>query len=169
MATLYGAQPWNFPSEDQNMYTDAVGKNSEAFTVFDPVTYTSGTLAVAGTTNSVTGVVMKTVTMSATNATSPRVSADVQPPYVPVNEDRVFLMGSNGDHNTIVDVGTYWKLTAATTGSVQVDQANGVQTTTNRVVMIKQVDPFNEGTTGSGGGSRKVLVIFVRRPTWIDA
>lgn len=166
MATIYGAQPWNFPSMEQDMHTDALGKNSEAMTTFDPVTYSSGTLAVAGTTNSVVGVVMKTQTMSGTNAQ--RAPLGVQPAYIPVNEDRVFLMGANGDHNTIADVGTYWKLTAATTGSVQVDQANGVQTTTSRVVMIKQVDPYNEGTTGSGGGARKVLVVFVRRPTWID-
>lgn len=166
MATLYGFQPWQFSTFEQNTMSDALGKNSEAFTSFDPVTYSSGNLIVAGTTNSIAGVVMKTQTMTATNAQ--RAPQGVTPAYVPVDETTVFLAGSNGDHNTVADVGTYWKLTANTTGSVQVDQANGVQTTTSRVVIIKQVDPFNEGTTGSGSGARKVLVTFVRRPTWID-
>ena len=166
MATIYGAQPYNFQNNAQNMMADALGANSVAFTQYDPVTYASGVLATAGTTNSVLGVTMKTQTMTSTNAQ--RNNAGVQVEYVPVDETTQFLMGSNGDHNTIADVGTYWKLTASTTGSIQVDQANGVQTTTNRVVLIKQVDPFNEGTTGSGSGARKVVVVFVRRPTWID-
>jgi hypothetical protein len=159
---LYGAQPWNPNDEELDLNYDAIGKNSEAFTVYDPVTYSSGKLVVAGTTNGVAGVVAQTVTMTSTNETV----AKVQPGYVPVSEDTVFLMGTNSDlTGNATDVGTFYKLTAATTGTVQVDVANGVQTTTNRVVMIKQVDPQNIGGTGSGSGLRQALVVFVKKYT----
>ena len=165
---IYGMQPYGFQNLEQNMESYAVGKNSEVFAVFDPVTYTNGTIAVAGTTNSIMGVAMKAQTMSSTN----NGAANVTPLTVPVDETTVFLMGGGNSattgFNLIADVGTYWKLTG-TTGSVQVDIGAGVQTTTNRNVMIVKVDPLNEGTTGStSAGDHKVLVKVVRRPTWID-
>ncbi len=159
---IYGAHPYSFDNMEGNLNYDSIGKNSEAFTQYDPVTYASGQLVVAGTTNSIAGVVNTTETMTADNTTV----AKVQPGYVPVDEDTLFLMGCNADlTGNATDPGTYYKLTANTTGTVQVDVANGVQTTTNRVVMIKEVDPNNEGGTGSGSGLRQVVVVFMKRPT----
>lgn len=161
---LYGAQPWNPNDEELDLNFDAIGKNSEVFANYDPVTYSSGQLIVSGTTTSVAGVVAQTVTMSSTNAGT--TGARVQPGYYPVSEDTYFLMGTNADlTGNATDVGTYYKLTANTTGTVQVDVANGVQTTTSRVVMIKSVDPQNIGGSGSGSGLRQVVVVFVKKFT----
>lgn len=165
--TIYGAQLFQADSNESDYNYDAIGKNSEAIASGDPLTLSSGQLIVAGTTNSVVGVAAKTATMAATNAGSS--GARVAPAYIPADESTEFLMGTNSDlTGNATDAGTYYKLTANTTATVQVDVANGVQTTTNRVVMIKKVDPFNEGGTGSGSGLRKCTVIFVRKPTWID-
>jgi hypothetical protein len=162
MATaIYGASLWEGQNMEVNTNYDAQGKNSEAFTIGDPITYISGQLAVAGTTNSVAGVVQKTVTMAATNTGA--TGANVQPPYIPSDETTIWRMGCNANltgNNT--DGGTYYKLTANTTNTVQVDVTNGVQTTTSRVVMIKKVSPLNDGNL------QDCLVTFVRRPTWID-
>lgn len=161
---LYGAQAWNPNDEELDLNFDSIGKNSEAFTLNDPVYYISGQLAVAGTTQAIVGVVAQTVTMSASNAGSS--GSRVQPGYVPVSEDTVFLMGTNADlTGNATDVGTFYKLTANTTNTVQVDVANGVQTTTSRNVMIKQVDPQGIGGTGAGSGLRQCLVIFVKKFT----
>lgn len=161
---LYGAQPWNPNDEELDLNYDSIGKNSEAFTSYDPVYYISGQLAVAGTTQAIAGVVAQTITMSATNAGS--TGAGVQPGYVPVSEDTVFLMGTNADlTGNATDVGTFYKLTANTTGTVQVDVTSGVQTTTSRNVMIKQVDPQKIGGSGSGSGLRQCLVVFVKKFT----
>lgn len=161
---LYGAQPWNPNDEELDLNFDAIGKNSEAFTAYDPVSYSSGQLIVSGTTLAVAGVVAQTVTMASTNAGTS--GARVQPGYYPVSEDTYFLMGTNSDlTGNATDVGTYYKLTANTTGTVQVDVANGVQTTTSRVVMIKQVDPQGIGGTGAGSGLRQCVVVFVKKFT----
>lgn len=161
---LYGAQPWNPNDDELDLNFDAVGKNSEAFTNYDPVTYSSGLLVVAGTTNAIAGVVGQTVTMAATNAGT--TGAQFQPGYVPASEDTVFLMGTNADlTGNATDVGTYYKLTANTTGAVQVDVTSGVQTTTSRNVMIKAVDPQKIGGSGSGSGLRQCLVVFVKKFT----
>ncbi len=161
---LYGAQPWNPTDEEIDLNYDAIGKNSEAFTSYDPVTYSSGVLVVAGTTNAVAGIVAQTVTMTSTNAGTS--GARVQPGYIPVSEDTYFLMGTNSDlTGNATDVGTYYKLTANTTGTVQVDVANSAQTTTSRVVMIKSVDPQGIGGTGAGSGLRQCVVVFVKKFT----
>lgn len=163
--TIYGAEVAESVSNPVNFDYDIVGKNSVAFTVGDPVKFSSGVLDVAGTTDSIAGVAAKTVTMASDNQTVAKVS----PGYIPTDERTLFLMGTNADlTGNATDVGTYYKLTTGTTGTVQVDVTSGVQTTTNRVVMIKQVDPNNEGGTGSGSGLRQCLVVFVRRPSWID-
>jgi hypothetical protein len=162
---LYGATPYNPNDAELDLNYDAVGKNSEAFTNGDPVYYISGQLAVAGTTQAIAGVVAQTVTMSSTNAVA--AGTGVAPGYFPVSEDTVFLMGTNADlTGNATDVGTFYKLTANTTGTVQVDVANGVQTTTSRVVMIKKVDPQGLGGTGAGSGLRQCLVVFVKK--WTD-
>jgi hypothetical protein len=162
---LYGATLYQRNSFEADFNYDAIGKNSEAITGGDPLTLISGQIAVGGTTNSIIGVAVRTATMASTNVGG----ANVQPPYIPVDSQTEFLMGTNGDlTGDSTDTGTYYKLTANTTNTVQVDVASGVQTTTNRVVMIKKVDPFNEGGTGSGSGVRKCTVVFVRTPTWID-
>lgn len=161
---LYGAQPWNPNDDELDLNFDAIGKNSEAFTNYDPVTYSSGVLIVSGTTLAVAGVVGQTVTMSSTNAGT--TGAQVQPGYFPVSEDTYFLMGTNADlTGNATDVGTYYKLTANTTGTVQVDVTSGVQTTTSRVVMIKSVDPQKIGGSGAGSGLRQCVVVFVKKFT----
>lgn len=164
MGVLYGAQPYNPNDEELDLNYDAVGKNSEAFTTFDPVYYIAGQLAVAGTTQAIAGVVAQTVTVTSGNAAV--AGTGVAPAYYPVSEDTYFLMGTNADlTGNATDVGTYYKLTANTTGTVQVDVANGVQTTTSRVVMIKKVDPNGIGGTGAGSGLRQVVVVFVKKFT----
>lgn len=161
---LYGAQPWNPNDDELDLNYDSIGKNSEAFTNFDPVTYASGQLVVAGTTNAIAGIVAQTVTMTSTNAGT--TGANFQPGYFPVSEDTVFLMGTNADlTGNATDVGTFYKLTANTTGTLQVDVSSGAQTTTSRNVMIKAVDPQKIGGTGSGSGVRQVLVVFVKKFT----
>lgn len=161
---LYGAQPWNNNDAELDLNYDAIGKNSEAFAQYDPVTYLSGQLIVAGTTLAIAGVVAQTVTMTSTNAGT--TGARVQPGYTPVNEDDTFLMGTNADlTGNATDVGTFYKLTANTTATVQVDVAAGVQTTTSRNVMIKQVDPRGIGGTGANSGLREAVVVFVKKYT----
>lgn len=164
MAILYGAQPWEQNNAEQDINYDSYGKNSEVFAQYDPVSYSSGVLIVSGTTLAVAGVAAQTVTMSSTNAGT--TGAHVQLGYLPVTEDNYWLMGTNADlTGNGTDPGTYYKLTANTTGTVQVDVTNGVQTTTSRVVMIKEVDPRNIGGTGSGSGLREVSVVFVKKFT----
>lgn len=162
-----GCQPWAANDIELDLSYDVIGKNSEAITAGDPLQYISGQAAVAGTTTSVFGVAAKTATMAATNAGS--TGAKVQPAYIPTDERTVFLMGTNADlTGNATDPGTYYKLSANTTNTVVVDVTNSAVTTTSRVVMIKKVDPYNIGGTGSGSGLRACLVVFVRRPTWID-
>jgi hypothetical protein len=60
-------------------------------------------------------------------------------------------------------LGTYYKLTAATTGTVQIDNS-GATTGASRVVEIVEVDPFNYGSTGAGSGLRMAVVRFVKTP-----
>jgi len=160
MAILYGAQVWQEKSNASNARYDVVGKNSEVFTSNDIVTIdgTNG-LKVAGATDVVNGVVLKTATMASDNQTV----AKVTPAYVPA-EDTVFLMGTNSDlTGNVSDPGDYYKLTG-TTGAQQVDVTSGVQTTTSRIVEIVKVDPRNIGGTGSGSGLRECLVRFVKTP-----
>lgn len=162
MATIFGAQPWGYPSMDANANYDVIGTNSTAFTTYDPVTYSSGSLVVAGTTSAVLGVALKTETMASDNETV----AQVAPGYYPTGEQSVFLMGTNADlTGNATDPGTYYKLTAATSGTVQVDVTSGTVDDQNRVVMIKSVDPQNIGGTGAGSGLRQCLVIFVKKPS----
>ncbi len=140
MAVIYGASVAQSAQNPVNVLYDIIGKNSAAFTVGDPITQTMATNNLAAGTN-------------------------VAPGYIPVDNDTLFLMGVNTDlTNTATNFGNYCALTANTTGTVQVDGSNVAQTTSNRVVAIQVVDPFNEGGTGSGSGLRTVLVRFVKTP-----
>lgn len=160
MVTIYGASVAQENRNESDLRYDTIGKNSEAMTVGDPLTISSGVLQVAGTTDSITGVAAKTATMTSDNATV----AKVTPAYVPADQT-IFLMGTNADlTGNTTNGGTYYKLTAATTGTVQVDVTSGVQTTSSRVVEIVKVDPFNLGGTGAGSGLRTCLVRFVKTP-----
>ena len=157
MSIIYGATPVQEQGLAQNMRYDTLGKDSEVFAVYDPITIASGVLAVAGTTNTVVGVAQKVATMPATNDT-------VYPPYIPVSNGSIYLMGTNSDlTDNETDGGTYYKLTGST-GTVQVDVTSGVQTTSSRVVEIVKVDPFLDGGSGSGSGLRKCYVRFVKTP-----
>lgn len=159
MAVLYGAQVFNELGNASNARYDIIGNNSEVFTKNDIVSTSGGDLIVAGVTDVVFGVVLKTATMTSDNETV----AKVCPAVVPA-ENTVFLMGANGDFaGNATDCGTYYKLAGAT-GAQQVDQASGAQTTTSRIVEIVKVDPRGLGGTGSGSGLREVLVRFVKTP-----
>lgn len=159
--TIYGAQLWQEGRNESDLRYDTIGKNSEVIAANDPLTITSGVLLVAGTTDSVTGVAAGAATMTSNNATV----AKVTPAYLPIADATIFLMGTNADlTGNATNGGTYYKLTAATTGTVQVDVTSGVQTTTARVVEIVKVDPMNLGGTGAGSGLRTCLVRFVKTP-----
>lgn len=159
--TIYGASVAQENRNESDLRYDTFGKNSEVITVGDPLTIASGQLAVAGTTNTIIGVAAKTDTMTSSNVTV----AKVTPPYVPAFTQTLFLMGTNADlTGNGTDGGTYYKLTAATTATVQVDVTSGVQTGANRVVEIVKVDPFNLGGTGAGSGLRTCYVRFVKTP-----
>ncbi len=158
---IYGATVVQTKGNESQVRYDFIGNNSEAFTAGDPVTQNSGDLEVAGTTETVLGVAVKTQTMTSDNETV----AKVTPGWIPADFDTIFLMGTNSDlTGNATDGGTYYKLTAATTGTLQVDVTSGVQTTTSRVVEIVKVDPFNVGGTGSGSGLRQCYVRFVKTP-----
>lgn len=158
MAILYGAALYQTVGNPHNLRYDTLGKDSEVIAVGDPLTIASGVLAVAGTTDSITGVAAGAATMPSTNDT-------VYPAFTPIEDGQIYLMGTNADlTDNETNGGTYYKLTAATTGTVQVDVTSGVQTTTSRVVEIVKVDPNNVGGTGSGSGLRQCLVRFVKTP-----
>ena len=158
--TIYGATVAQENRNESDLRYDTIGKNSEVIAAGDPLTIASGVIKVAGTTDSITGVAVGAATMTSNNATV----AKVTPAYVPADQT-IFLMGTNSDlTGNGTDGATYYKLTAATTGTVQVDVTSGVQTTTSRVVEIVKVDPFNLGGTGAGSGLRTCLVRFVKTP-----
>ncbi len=161
MAVIYGASVAQSPQNEVNVQYDILGKNSAAFTVGDPITIASNVALVAGNSDTVIGFAVKTQTMAADNLTV----AKVTPGYVPVETNMLYLMGTNTDlTSTAANFGAYCALTGNTTGTVQVDGSNLAQTTSNRVVVIDKVDPFNEGGTGAGSGLRTVLVRFVKTP-----
>lgn len=165
MAVPFGATLYESNKTETDYNYDLIGKNSEAFTVGDPITNaTAGQARVAGTTDAIVGICAKTVTMTASNAGT--TGARVMVPYIPVDEKTQFLMQTNSDlTGNATDGYTYYKLTANTTNTVQVDTTNSAQTTTSRVVMIRKVDPFNDGTSGTNGvGLRTAVVTFVKIP-----
>lgn len=161
MAIIYGATVLKSKKLETDYSYDAIGKNSEVIAVNDPLTIASGVLKVAGTTDTIVGFAAKTATMASDNQTV----AKITPGYTPVEESALYLMGTNSDlTGNATDGGTYYKLSTATSGAVQVDVASGVQTTTSRVVEIVEVDPFAKGGTGSGSGLREVVVRIVKTP-----
>ena len=158
---LYGASLLKSAGNEADIVYDAIGKNSSAFTVGDPVTIASGLIDVAGVALTVVGIAAKTATMTSNNQTV----AKVTPGYIPIKSDDIYLMGTNADlTGNATNGGTYYKLTAATTGTVQVDVTSGVTATTDRVVEIVEVDPFQVGGTGAGSGLRQVAVRFIKTP-----
>lgn len=156
--TIYGAEVYKSPTKEQNYDSNSIGKNSEAITSGDPLTISSGLLQVGGTTNTIVGIAVKTATMASDNQTV----AAVKPKYVPIDQDTVFLMGTNSDLSATTSIGVYYKLSAATTNTVQVDVASGAQTGSSRVVVCVGVDPQSEGGTGSGSGLRQGLFKCVK-------
>lgn len=162
--TIYGAELFQSPKNEVNANYVALGKNSEVFANYDIVSISGATgaetLGVAAATSVVVGVIVKGATMTSTNQTV----AKVVPGYITAEEGNLFLMGTNSDlTDTLTDYGKYYKLSGAT-GAQVVDVSSGVQTTTNRVVQVIKVDPFNEGGTGSGSGLRQVIIRFVKTP-----
>lgn len=157
--TIYGATLATTPDGKGASNFDGgrvIGDNSEVFTAGDPVTISGGFLQVSGTTERVYGIVQKTQTMTSDNETV----AKVKPSVLVPDQSYEFLMGTNADM-AATDVGTYYKLTAATSGAVQVDVSGGAMTGTARVVELTKVDPNGEGGTGAGSGLRQGLFRFV--------
>lgn len=161
MAVIFGASVANSPQNEVDINYDVIGKNSAAFTLGDPLTIASGVALVAGNSDTVIGVAVKTQTMAANNVGT----TNVTPGYIAIDTNLLYLMGTNTDlTSTAANFGNYCNLTANTSGTVQVDGSNVARTTVDRVVAIDQVDPFNEGGSGSGSGLRTVLVRFVKTP-----
>lgn len=161
MAVIHGASVAERPNNESNIQYDIIGTNSTAFTLGDPITVASNKALVAGNSDTIVGIIVKTQTMPSDNVGN----ANIAPGYFQVDDQTVYLMGTNTDlTNTATNFGNYCNLTANTTGTVQVDASNVARTTVDRVVIIEEVDPFNEGGTGSGSGLRTVLVRFVKTP-----
>lgn len=157
--TIYGAVVVTSPNNPTN--TDGgrvIGDNSEVFTTNDLVTVESGgTLAVAGATDSIYGIILKTQTMASDNETV----AKVKPLCFPIDQQYEFLMGTNSDLSPLTSLGQYYKLAGAT-GAQQVDVASGVTTGLSRVVICTAVDPNQDGGTGAGSGLRVGLFKIVK-------
>jgi hypothetical protein len=159
MATIYGATIVTSPNNPTN--TDGgriLGDNSEVFTANDLVTAEigSGTLAVAGATDPIYGIVLKTQTMASDNESV----AKIRPICFTVDQQYELLMGTNADLAE-ANLGDYFKLTGAT-GAQQVDVASGAQTGTSRIVMLTKIDPNGLGGTGAGSGLRQGLFKVVK-------
>ena len=158
---VYGLSLAEATTMDDNFEYDVLGTNSAAFTLGDPITVASNLALVAGNSDAVIGFAVKTQTMTSTNVGT----ANVQPGYHPIQENELYLMGTNTDlTSTAANFGQYCNLTANTTGTVQVNASNLARTGADRVVQIVTVDPFNEGGTGAGSGLRTVLVRVVKTP-----
>jgi hypothetical protein len=156
-ATLYGARLWQSDGGEPELRYDILGNNSEVFAAGDIVGVTSGELNVQ--TTAIVGVVVKTQTMSSTNTTV----AKVYPGYIPIYDDQIWLMGTDGDlTDNHTDAGKYFMI-GGTTGAQHVNVTDEA-TTTNRDVEIVKVDPYNEGGSGAGSGLRKVLVRILKTP-----
>lgn len=157
MATIFGASVYQENGNPSIQRYDTLGKDSEVIAVGDVLAINTGVLKVAANTDVIVGVATKKATMAATNDAT-------YPPYIPVSEQTIFLMGTNSDlTDNETDGGTYYRLSGAT-GAVTVDVTGGVMTTTGRQVEIVKVDPLSIGGTGSGNGLRNVLVRFVKTP-----
>ncbi len=157
MATIFGATVFQEGGNSSNTRYDTLGKDSEVFAPGDVVGISSGVLLVATGTSVLVGVATKTATMGGTNDT-------VYPPYIPIKDDTIFLMGTNADlTDNETNGGTYYHLSGAT-GAVTVDVTAGVATTTGRQVEIVKVDPLGIGGSGSGSGLRNVLVRLINTP-----
>lgn len=158
MAVLYGAKLYRSSGNEARYQNDALGKNSEAFVNGDLVGLASGLLLVQ--TTAIVGVIAKTATMTSTNQTV----AKVQPLYIPIYQDDIFLMGCDADlTGNATNAGTYYQVEGAS-GAQQVGVSAGVSATTLRTVEIVEVDPRGIGGTGSGSGLREVLVRILKTP-----
>ncbi len=158
--TLYGAQLTTSPNNPTN--TDGgrvLGDNSEVFTANDIVTVEvgSGTLAVAGATSDIYGVVLKTQTMGASNETVDL----IKPICFVADQSYEWLMGTNLDLSPLTSLGQYYAI-VGTTGIQQVDVSGGAMTGTARQVICTAVDPQGLGGTGAGSGARQGLFKFVK-------
>lgn len=162
--TLFGARCVTSPNNPTN--TDggrAIGNNSEVFTANDVVTLSGGQVQVAGATDAVYGVALKTQTMTANNETVAKVT-----PYVfPIDQNYEYMMGTNADLSPLTSIGVFYKLTG-TTGIQQVDVTGGAMTGVARVVVCTKVDPNGDGGTGAGSGLRVGLFKFVRVTNPLD-
>lgn len=162
MATpLYGFALYESPTNPANEYYPQIGKNSEAFTLGDPVVNdaTHGAKVMSGATLAVLGIAAKTVTMASTNETV----ALVKVPLIPVDQDYTFLAGTNADMATLTTVGLAFQIANSVTGQALVDISSGDKSATSAAVVVcLGVDPRQLGGTGIGSGAREGLFKFIK-------
>ena len=163
MSVLYGARLYQTPGNEVNFRYDLIGKTSDVVAAGDILSMEAGVLEVTdAATEAIAGVAAGAVT-AAQNAGAKYV------PFIPADENNVFLMGTNSDlTGNATNYGTFYGITGGT-GAQQVDVSSSVTTGTSRQVMILKVDPRKIGGTGSGSGLREVLVKFVRVPEFNGA
>ncbi len=163
--TIYGATQLETEGNPSNLNYDVVGKNSEIFFANEIVTLAAGLVTLATGTATVLGVLAGAATMASDNQTV----AKVKPGYVPADEG-LFLMGADADLTVGASEGLYFSITGSTaTQQISVATPGGTtgvtaSSATGRVLEIVEVDPFNDGGTGSGSGLRIAKVRFVKTP-----
>lgn len=152
MAT-YGATFKGTRGNEQDYLYGIIGKNSEAFTEQDLLTTGATGLEVAAAGEVIMGVAAKSQTMASDNQTV----AKVEPAYIPVSQEDIYVMGANAALSKLASPGAYYNITGAT-GAQQIDVAGGVTTGASRVVQIVEVDPFDEGDLTKA--SIKIVRVF---------
>lgn len=171
MAALYGFSLYKAPTGEANIESFVVGANSENFTVGDPVIMSGGFAAKlnvptnAGTAVStlpLLGIAAKTVTFNSTNQTGSKATLGI----IPIDQNYTFLCNADGELSLSTHPGLFFSISMNNTTSGQfagvlATSASSLYGITLPALCVG-VDPFGEGTTGVGGGSRKGLFRFVR-------
>lgn len=122
---------------DLGQEPSAIGKNSEVFTIMDPVTVDSnGFLAFATAGTKVIGHMNETITMASDNQTV----AKVKPKYTPA--EGVVILAEADQAWTQTDIGAYADIVGST-GSVNVNFAAGA----SGQYYVLEGDPLGTGST----------------------
>jgi hypothetical protein len=163
---LYGFSLYKSPSIGVSEEYPVIGANSVVFTTGDPVIGSSG-FAITPITGSNTssmpilGIAAKTVTMAATNQTVAKVAV----PIIPIDQDYVFLAGADGELSLTTHPGQFFSLSEVGPSGQYVGVVAASVTqfpVASSACFCVAVDPYSEGTTGVGGGSRKGLFRFTK-------
>lgn len=142
---MYGAKFSRSRSGLAEPLDHRVGANSEVFAENDLVCYASGFLEVVdhATSDRITGICKKTVTMASDNQTV----AKVQVPFIPLTVDDEFEMDFDAAAAE-ANVGQYFQLAGLATGAQQVSLASASDTVGQ--IMLTKLDPRGEGSTTRG-------------------